>query len=151
MSLTRLLSNKIAAGRAVRLTTIMFAAAFTLTACGGGEHEVKAVDKLDEAAELAKANAPEHEFLAPEDIAPAAAAPDAAAAAAPDAAAAGTDAATDGAAATDPAAGEATATGTTTEAPATDAAASTAAPAEATTATDATAAQPADQKEAAAQ
>lgn len=142
MSLTRLLSNKIAAGRAVRLTTIMFAAAFTLTACGGGEHEVKAVDKLDEAAELAKANAPEHEFLAPEDIAPAAAAPDAAAA--------GTDAATDGAAATDPAAGEATATGTTTEAPATDAAASTAAPAEAT-ATDATAAQPADQKEAAAQ
>lgn len=137
MSLTRLLSNKIAAGRAVRLTTIMFAAAFTLTACGGGEHEVKAVDKLDEAAELAKANAPEHEFLAPEDIAPAAAAPDAAAA--------GTDAATDGAAATDPAAGEATATGTTTEAPATDAAA------EATTATDATAAQPADQKEAAAQ
>ena len=143
MSLTRLLSNKIAAGRAARLTTIMFAAAFTLTACGGGEHEVKAVDKLDEAAELAKANAPEHEFLAPEDIAPAAAAPDAAAA--------GTDAATDGAAATDPAAGEATATGTTTEAPATDAAASTAAPAEATTATDATAAQPADQKEAAAQ
>lgn len=143
MSLTRLLSNKIAAGRAVRLTTIMFAAAFTLTACGGGEHEVKAVDKLDEAAELAKANAPEHEFLAPEDIAPAAAAPDAAAA--------GTDAATDGAAATDPAAGEATATGTTTEAPATDATASTAAPAEATTATDATAAQPADQKEAAAQ
>jgi len=143
MSLTRLLSNKIAAGRAVKLTTIMFAAAFTLTACGGGEHEVKAVDKLDEAAELAKANAPEHEFLAPEDIAPAAAAPDAAAA--------GTDAATDGAAATDPAAGEATATGTTTEAPATDAAASTAAPAEATTATDATAAQPADQKEAAAQ
>ena len=143
MSLTRLLSNKIAAGRAVRLTTIMFAAAFTLTACGGGEHEVKAVDKLDEAAELAKANAPEHEFLAPEDIAPAAAAPDAAAA--------GTDAATDGAAATDPAAGEATATGTTTEALATDAAASTAAPAEATTATDATAAQPADQKEAAAQ
>ncbi|MDY3307337.1 hypothetical protein [Psychrobacter sanguinis] len=142
MSLTRLLSNKIAAGRAVKLTTIMFAAAFTLTACGGGEHEVKAVDKLDEAAELAKANAPEHEFLAPEDIAPAAAAPDAAAA--------GTDAATDGAAATDPAAGEATATGTTTEAPATDAAASTAAPAEAT-ATDATAAQPADQKEAAAQ
>ena len=138
MSLTRLLSNKIAAGRAVKLTTIMFAAAFTLTACGGGEHEVKAVDKLDEAAELAKANAPEHEFLAPEDIAPAAAAPDAAAA--------GTDAATDGAAATDPAAGEATATGTTTEAPATDAAASTAA-----TATDATAAQPADQKEAAAQ
>lgn len=137
MSLTRLLSNKIAAGRAVKLTTIMFAAAFTLTACGGGEHEVKAVDKLDEAAELAKANAPEHEFLAPEDIAPAAAAPDAAAA--------GTDAATDGAAATDPAAGEATATGTTTEAPATDAAASTAAPAEATTA------QPADQKEAAAQ
>lgn len=145
MSLTRLLSNKIAAGRAVKLTTIMFAAAFTLTACGGGEHEVKAVDKLDEAAELAKANAPEHEFLSPEDIAPAAAAP------APDAAAAGTDAATDGAAATDPAAGEATATGTTTEAPATDAAASTAAPAEATTATDATAAQPADQKEAAAQ
>jgi len=143
MSLTRLLSNKIAAGRAVKLTTIMFAAAFTLTACGGGEHEVKAVDKLDEAAELAKANAPEHEFLAPEDIAPAAAAPDAAAA--------GTDAATDGAAATDPAAGEATATGTTTEAPATDATASTAAPAEATTATDATAAQPADQKEAAAQ
>ena len=143
MSLTRLLSNKIAAGRAVKLTTIMFAAAFTLTACGGGEHEVKAVDKLDEAAELAKANAPEHEFLAPEDIAPAAAAPDAAAA--------GTDAATDGAAATDPAAGEATATGTTTEAPATDAAASTAAPAEATTATDATATQPADQKEAAAQ
>ncbi|MCC3308641.1 hypothetical protein [Psychrobacter sanguinis] len=143
MSLTRLLSNKIAAGRAVKLTTIMFAAAFTLTACGGGEHEVKAVDKLDEAAELAKANAPEHEFLAPEDIAPAAAAPNAAAA--------GTDAATDGAAATDPAAGEATATGTTTEAPATDAAASTAAPAEATTATDATAAQPADQKEAAAQ
>ena len=143
MSLTRLLSNKIAAGRAVKLTTIMFAAAFTLTACGGGEHEVKAVDKLDEAAELAKANAPEHEFLAPEDIAPAAAAPDAAAA--------GTDAATDGAAATDPAAGEATATGTTTEALATDAAASTAAPAEATTATDATAAQPADQKEAAAQ
>lgn len=143
MSLTRLLSNKIAAGRAVKLTTIMFAAAFTLTACGGGEHEVKAVDKLDEAAELAKANAPEHEFLAPEDIAPAAAAPDAAAA--------GTDAATDGAAATDPAAGEATATGTTTEAPATDAAANTAAPAEATTATDATAAQPADQKEAAAQ
>jgi len=143
MSLTRLLSNKIAAGRAVKLTTIMFAAAFTLTACGGGEHEVKAVDKLDEAAELAKANAPEHEFLAPEDIAPAAAAPDAAAA--------GTDAATDGAAATDPAASEATATGTTTEAPATDAAASTAAPAEATTATDATAAQPADQKEAAAQ
>lgn len=143
MSLTRLLSNKIAAGRAVKLTTIMFAAAFTLTACGGGEHEVKAVDKLDEAAELAKANAPEHEFLAPEDIAPAAAAPDAAAA--------GTDAATDGATATDPAAGEATATGTTTEAPATDAAASTAAPAEATTATDATAAQPADQKEAAAQ
>ena len=139
MSLTRLLSNKIAAGRAVKLTTIMFAAAFTLTACGGGEHEVKAVDKLDEAAELAKANAPEHEFLAPEDIAPAAAAPDAAAA--------GTDAATDGAAATDPAAGEATATGTTTEAPATDAAA----PAEATTATNATAAQPADQKEAAAQ
>lgn len=137
MSLTRLLSNKIAAGRAVKLTTIMFAAAFTLTACGGGEHEVKAVDKLDEAAELAKANAPEHEFLAPEDIAPAAAAPDAAAA--------GTDAATDGAAATDPAAGEATATGTTTEAPATDAAA------EATTATDATAAQSADQKEAAAQ
>ncbi|EGK14179.1 hypothetical protein [Psychrobacter sanguinis] len=145
MSLTRLLSNKIAAGRAVRLTTIMFAAAFTLTACGGGEHEVKAVDKLDEAAELAKANAPEHEFLAPEDIAPAAAAP------APDAAAAGTDAATDGATATDPAAGEATATGTTTEAPAMDATASTAAPAEATTATDATAAQPADQKEAAAQ
>ena len=143
MSLTRLLSNKIAAGRAVKLTTIMFAAAFTLTACGGGEHEVKAVDKLDEAAELAKANAPEHEFLAPEDIAPAAAAPNAAAA--------GTDAATDGAAATDPAAGEATATGTTTEAPATDAAVSTAAPAEATTATDATAAQPADQKEAAAQ
>ena len=143
MSLTRLLSNKIAAGRAVKLTTIMFAAAFTLTACGGGEHEVKAVDKLDEAAELAKANAPEHEFLAPEDIAPAAAAPDAAAA--------GTDAATDGAAATDPATGEATATGTTTEAPATDAAVSTAAPAEATTATDATAAQPADQKEAAAQ
>lgn len=143
MSLTRLLSNKIAAGRAVKLTTIMFAAAFTLTACGGGEHEVKAVDKLDEAAELAKANAPEHEFLAPEDIAPAAAAPDAAAA--------GTDAATDGAAATDPAAGEATATGTTTEAPATDAAANTAAPAEATTATDATAAQPADQKEVAAQ
>ncbi len=143
MSLTRLLSNKIAAGRAVKLTTIMFAAAFTLTACGGGEHEVKAVDKLDEAAELAKANAPEHEFLAPEDIAPAAAAPNAAAA--------GTDAATDGAAATDPAAGEATATGTTTEAPATDATASTAAPAEATTATDATAAQPADQKEAAAQ
>ncbi|WP_288775720.1 hypothetical protein [uncultured Psychrobacter sp.] len=143
MSLTRLLSNKIAAGRAVKLTTIMFAAAFTLTACGGGEHEVKAVDKLDEAAELAKANAPEHEFLAPEDIAPAAAAPDAAAA--------GTDAATDGATATDPAAGEATATGTTTEAPATDAAVSTAAPAEATTATDATAAQPADQKEAAAQ
>lgn len=143
MSLTRLLSNKIAAGRAVKLTTIMFAAAFTLTACGGGEHEVKAVDKLDEAAELAKANAPEHEFLAPEDIAPAAAAPDAAAA--------GTDAATDGAAATDPAAGEATATGTTTEAPATDAAASTAAPAEATTATDATVAQPADQKEATAQ
>jgi len=143
MSLTRLLSNKIAAGRAVKLTTIMFAAAFTLTACGGGEHEVKAVDKLDEAAELAKANAPEHEFLSPEDIAPDAAAPDAAAA--------GTDAATDGAAATDPAAGEATATGTTTEAPATDAAASTAAPAEATTATDATAAQPADQKEAAAQ
>ena len=143
MSLTRLLSNKIAAGRAVKLTTIMFAAAFTLTACGGGEHEVKAVDKLDEAAELAKANAPEHEFLSPEDIAPAAAAPDAAAA--------GTDAATDGAAATDPAAGEATATGTTTEAPATDAAASTAAPAEATTATDATATQPADQKEAAAQ
>lgn len=143
MSLTRLLSNKIAAGRAVRLTTIMFAAAFTLTACGGGEHEVKAVDKLDEAAELAKANAPEHEFLAPEDIAPAAAAPNAAAA--------GTDAATDGAAATDPAAGEATATGTTTEAPAMDATASTAAPAEATTATDATAAQPADQKEAAAQ
>ena len=143
MSLTRLLSNKIAAGRAVKLTTIMFAAAFTLTACGGGEHEVKAVDKLDEAAELAKANAPEHEFLSPEDIAPAAAAPDAAAA--------GTDAATDGAAATDPAAGEATATGTTTEAPATDAAASTTAPAEATTATDATAAQPADQKEAAAQ
>ena len=143
MSLTRLLSNKIAAGRAVKLTTIMFAAAFTLTACGGGEHEVKAVDKLDEAAELAKANTPEHEFLAPEDIAPAAAAPDAAAA--------GTDAATDGAAATDPAAGEATATGTTTEAPATDATASTAAPAEATTATDATAAQPADQKEAAAQ
>lgn len=143
MSLTRLLSNKIAAGRAVKLTTIMFAAAFTLTACGGGEHEVKAVDKLDEAAELAKANAPEHEFLAPEDIAPAAAAPNAAAA--------GTDAATDGAAATDPAAGEATATGTTTEAPATDAAASKAAPAEATTATDATAAQPADQKEAAAQ
>ena len=143
MSLTRLLSNKIAAGRAVKLTTIMFAAAFTLTACGGGEHEVKAVDKLDEAAELAKANAPEHEFLSREDIAPAAAAPDAAAA--------GTDAATDGAAATDPAAGEATATGTTTEAPATDATASTAAPAEATTATDATAAQPADQKEAAAQ
>jgi len=143
MSLTRLLSNKIAAGRAVKLTTIMFAAAFTLTACGGGEHEVKAVDKLDEAAELAKANAPEHEFLAPEDIAPAAAAPNAAAA--------GTDAATDGAAATDPAAGEATATGTTTEAPAMDATASTAAPAEATTATDATAAQPADQKEAAAQ
>lgn len=145
MSLTRLLSNKIAAGRAVKLTTIMFAAAFTLTACGGGEHEVKAVDKLDEAAELAKANAPEHEFLAPEDIAPAAAAPDAAAADA------GADTATDGAAATDPAAGEATATGTTTEAPATDAVASTAAPAEATTATNATAAQPADQKEAAAQ
>ena len=67
--------KKSAAFRVTALASIMLSAAVTLTACGGGEHEAKAVDKLDEAAEMAKANAPKPEPLKPEDIAPASSAP----------------------------------------------------------------------------
>lgn len=50
--------------RVATLASVMLGAAVTLTACGGGEHEeVKAVDKVEEAAEMARANAPEAEVL----------------------------------------------------------------------------------------
>ncbi len=68
MSLTALLSNKKAAVRTTTLASVMLGAAITLTACGDKDHEVKAVDKLEEAAELARANAPEPQPLAAEDI-----------------------------------------------------------------------------------
>lgn len=124
--------KKSAAFRVTALASIMLSAAVTLTACGGGEHEAKAVDKLDEAAEMAKANAPKPEPLKPEDIAPASSAP-----AATDAAE-GT--ATADAAGTDAAAPTAEGAATTT----TDAAATTdIATAPATTDTTADAAAPA--------
>ena len=124
--------KKSAAFRVTALASIMLSAAVTLTACGGGEHEAKAVDKLDEAAEMAKANAPKPEPLKPEDIAPASSAP-----AATDAAE-GT--ATADAAGTDAAAPTAEGAATTT----TDAAATTdSATAPATTDTTADAAAPA--------
>lgn len=69
MSLTALLSNKKVAVRTTTLVSVMLGAALTLTACGDKDHEVKAVDRVDEAAELARANAPEPEPLAAEDIA----------------------------------------------------------------------------------
>lgn len=53
-----------------RLTTVasvMLGAALTLTACGGNEDTVKAVDKVDEAAELAQQNAPEPEPMPVEE------------------------------------------------------------------------------------
>ncbi|SUD91666.1 hypothetical protein [Psychrobacter phenylpyruvicus] len=68
MSLTALLSNKKVAVRTTTLVSVMLGAALTLTACGDKDHEVKAVDRVDEAAELARANAPEPEPLAAEDI-----------------------------------------------------------------------------------
>lgn len=69
MSLTALLSNKKVAVRTTTLVSVVLGAALTLTACGDKDHEVKAVDRVDEAAELARANAPEPEPLAAEDIA----------------------------------------------------------------------------------
>ncbi|PNK60392.1 hypothetical protein [Psychrobacter sp. FDAARGOS_221] len=48
---------------------LVLGTALLLTACGGSdEHEVKAIDKVEEAAELARANAPEPEPLNLEDI-----------------------------------------------------------------------------------
>lgn len=111
--------KKSAAFRVTALASIMLSAAVTLTACGGGEHEAKAVDKLDEAAEMAKANAPKPEPLKPEDIAPASSAPATADAAGTDAAAPTAEGAatttTDAAATTDSATAPAT-TDTTADA-----------------------------------
>lgn len=63
--------------RVFGLAAVMFGAAVTLSACGGDHHEVKAVDTVEEAAELAKANAPEAEVLEFDDAAVAAEATDA--------------------------------------------------------------------------
>lgn len=132
--------KKSAAFRVTALASIMLSAAVTLTACGGGEHEAKAVDKLDEAAEMAKANAPKPEPLKPEDIAPASSAPAATDAAEGTATADAEGTATADAAGTDAAAPTAEGAATTT----TDAAATTdSATAPATTDTTADAAAPA--------
>lgn len=50
--------------KALALASVTFVAA-TLSACGGGEHHepVEAPDKVEEAAELARANAPEPEVI----------------------------------------------------------------------------------------
>ncbi len=53
--------------RLTAIASVMLGAALTLTACGGHEEEVKAVDKVDEAAELAKQNAPEPEPIPVEE------------------------------------------------------------------------------------
>ena len=109
MSLTALLSNKKVAARTTTLVSVMLGATLTLTACGSKDHEVKAVDKVDEAAELARANAPEPEPLAAEDIVEVEPAADTATA---------EEGATD-AAATDEAAAEATPSAEATDATAT--------------------------------
>ena len=50
--------------RKFSLGVIALSAALSLTACGGNDHEeTKAVDKVDEAAEMARQNAPEPEPL----------------------------------------------------------------------------------------
>ena len=50
--------------RKLSLGVLALSAALSLTACGGNDHEeTKAVDKVDEAAEMARQNAPEPEPL----------------------------------------------------------------------------------------
>ncbi|WP_019672603.1 hypothetical protein [Psychrobacter lutiphocae] len=56
------------ARRLLTVPSLMLGAALVLTACGGNEHQVKAVDKVEEAAELAKANAPEPEPLELDEV-----------------------------------------------------------------------------------
>lgn len=63
--------------RVMGLASIALSAALTLAACGGSEHEeVTAVDKVEEAAEMARANAPEAEVLEFDDTATTTAATD---------------------------------------------------------------------------
>lgn len=58
-------------------TALIVTSSLGLSACGGGEHEVKAVDRVDEAAELARAKAPPAEDMKfPEVAAVAVAAPE---------------------------------------------------------------------------
>ena len=66
------LVNNQSTRRVFGLAAVMFGAAVTLSACGGDNHEVKAVDRVEEAAELARANAPEAEVLEFDDAAVAA-------------------------------------------------------------------------------
>ena len=66
------LINNQSTRRVFGLAAVMFGAAVTLSACGGDKHEVKAVDRVEEAAELARANAPEAEVLEFDDAAVAA-------------------------------------------------------------------------------
>lgn len=69
MNLKALFRNKKTTGQSMALASIMLGAVVTLTACNNAEHEAKAVDKVDEAAELAQAKAPAPEPLAVEDMA----------------------------------------------------------------------------------
>ncbi|WP_296403368.1 hypothetical protein [Psychrobacter sp.] len=75
MSLTHLLSIKSKIARTTTLASVLLGASLTLSACGGSEHEVKAVDRVNEAAEMARKNAPKHVPLKPEEIAPVSSAP----------------------------------------------------------------------------
>lgn len=58
-----MIKQKQQAHRLLGLASVVLGSSLLLTACGGGDHQVKAVDKVEEAAEMAKANAPEPEVL----------------------------------------------------------------------------------------
>lgn len=59
--------SKSTSRRFTAMASVMLGATLTLTACGGHDEEVKAVDKVGEAAELAQQNAPQPEPMPVEE------------------------------------------------------------------------------------
>ena len=72
--------SQMSATKPLRLATMAVLSCAVLSACGSGHEEIKAVDKVEEAAEMARANAPKAEVMEFQTTAPAAPAPTEAAA-----------------------------------------------------------------------
>ncbi|MDO5768556.1 MAG: c-type cytochrome [Psychrobacter sp.] len=65
-------SSQMSATKPLRLATMAVLSCAVLSACGSGHEEIKAVDKVEEAAKMARANAPKAEVMEFQTTVPAA-------------------------------------------------------------------------------